>query len=189
MFARLEKTHEIGTAFKSLYGGNATVLEGLEAREDRVTALPFTNYKYVVFGTHGILDGDLPYIREPALVLSQIGNPKGTDGFLTMSEVMGLKIPAEVVALTACKTGVGRKLSGEGLLGMGRAFQHAGAANVLMSLWSVEETATVILTNSFFKHLNSGEPAREALKLARADIRSQGYEHPFYWSAFVLMSR
>ncbi|MFA6318156.1 MAG: CHAT domain-containing protein, partial [Elusimicrobiota bacterium] len=91
--------------------------------------------------------------------------------------------------LTACRTGEGRKLSGEGVLGMGRAFQYAGAGNVLMSMWSVEEGATVSLTNSFFGHLKSGKPAGEALRLARADIRRKGYEHPFYWSAFVLVSR
>ncbi|MFA6315950.1 MAG: CHAT domain-containing protein [Elusimicrobiota bacterium] len=189
VFPRLAKTAEIGAEFRRLFGGAATVLEGAEAAEDRVASFPFSDQRYVVFGTHGILDNDIPYIREPALVLAQAGNPAGKDGFLTMSEVMGLKIPAEVVALTACRTGVGRRLSGEGVLGMGRAFQHAGAANVLMSLWSVEEGATVALTGAFFRHVKDGKPSGEALRLARADIRRQGYEHPFYWSAFVLVSR
>lgn len=189
IFPRLEKTHQIGESFKSLFGADATVLEGAEVTKARVGALPFDQYKYVAFGTHGILDGDIPYIREPALVLSQVGGTGEKDGFLTMSEVMDLKIPAEVVALTACRTGVGRKLSGEGVLGMGRAFQYAGARSVLMSMWSVEESATVSLTNSFFEHLKSGKTAGQALRLARADIRRDGYEHPFYWSAFVLVSR
>lgn len=189
LFPRLEKTHQIGESFKALFGAEATVLEGSDVTKARLGALPFGQYKYVAFGTHGILDGDIPYIREPALVLSQVGATGERDGFLTMSEVMDLKIPAEVVALTACRTGVGRNLSGEGVLGMGRAFQYAGARSVLMSMWSVEESATVSLTNAFFGHLKSGKTSGQALRLARADIRREGYEHPFYWSAFVLVSR
>jgi CHAT domain-containing protein len=104
-----------------------------------------------------------------------------------MSQVMGLKIPAEVVALPACQTGVGKNVSGEGVMGMGRAFQYAGSKNVLMSLYSVAEDATVALTISVFDRLAEGASPREALRKARQDIRRQGYENPFYWSAFILM--
>jgi len=189
IFPRLEKTREIAESIKTLFTGNSTVLIGPDAKEEEVVKLPLEKYRYITFATHGILDKTVPYIQEPALVLSQVGNGEGYDGFLTMSEVMGLKMSAEVVALTACQTGVGKNVSGEGVMGMGRAFQYAGCGNVLMSLWSVEETATVNLANKFFKNLKEGKSTKSALRLARSEIRKSGYEHPFYWSAFILVGR
>ena len=66
---------------------------------------------------------------EPVLVLTLV--PPGTDGFLRMTEVMGLNMNADIVALTACQTGLGKRTAGEGTMGMGRAFQYAGAKSVL----------------------------------------------------------
>ncbi|MFH2203420.1 MAG: tetratricopeptide repeat protein [Elusimicrobiota bacterium] len=189
MFPRLEKTAEIGRRLKELFGDEAAVIAGEEAREDAVLKMPLESYRYIVFGTHGILDGAVPYVRQPALVLNQVGNAEGVDGFLTMGSVMGLKMRAELTALTACDTGMGKNVSGEGVMGMGRAFQYAGAANVLISLWSVSEDATVALAGEFFARLKDGKEPAEALRLARSAIRRDGYEHPFYWSAFVLMGR
>jgi len=189
LFPRLEKTREIANGIKNLFSGKATVLIDHQANEQEVMQVPFTKYKYITFATHGILDKTVPYIQEPALVLDQVGNSEEYDGFLTMSEVMGLKMPAEVVALTACETGVGKNVSGEGVMGMGRAFQFAGAGNILMSLWSVAEDSTVSLSNAFFKNLKQGKEPKKALWLARDEIRKKGYEHPFYWSAFILVSR
>jgi len=188
IFPRLEKTQEIAKGIKELFGKKATVLIGEKAKEKKIKKLKFAKYKYITFATHGILDNTVPWIREPALVLTQIGNSKEYDGFLTMSEVMGLKMSAEVVSLTACETGVGKNVSGEGVMGMGRAFQYAGCGNVLMSLWSVAEDATVALSNAFFKNLKEGKVPKEAIQLARNEIRRNGYEHPFYWSAFILIS-
>ena len=119
--------------------------------------------------------------------MSLLDQPKGQDGFLRLSEVMGLKLNCDIAALTACQTGLGRHISGEGTMGMGRAFQYAGAKSVLMSLWSVSETASVNLVESFFKHLKEGKNKLEALKLARDEIRKAGYDHPFYWAPFILV--
>jgi len=94
---------------------------------------------------------------------------------------------ADMVALTACQTGLGKELSGEGVMGMGRAFQFAGAKSVLMSLWSVSEKSSTTLVENFFKNLKDGKNKLEALKLAREDIRKQGYDHPFYWAGFILV--
>jgi len=65
---------------------------------------------------------------------------------------------------------------------MGRAFQYAGAKSVLISLWSVSETSSVNLVESFFKHVNEGKNKLEALRIARDDIRKAGYDHPFFWA-------
>jgi len=89
--------------------------------------------------------------------------------------------------LTACQTGLGKEISGEGTMGMGRAFQYAGAKSVLMSLWSVSESSSVQLVESFFKHLKEGKGKLEALKLAKDEIRKAGYDHPFFWAPFILV--
>jgi len=104
-----------------------------------------------------------------------------------MTEVMGLKLNAEVAALTACNTGMGKNLTGEGVMGMDRAFPYAGAKTVLMSLWSVAEKSTTLLTERFFSYLKESKDKLEALRLARADVRRDGYEHPFFWSPFILV--
>jgi len=186
IFPRLEKTDELAQKMKSLFGSKAKILLGSDAREDKVVMSSLPEYRYLTFATHGILDNTVPYIKEPALVLTQFGNPESYDGFLTMTEVMGLKLDADVVALTACETGVGKNVSGEGVMGMGRAFQFAGARNVLVSLWSVAETSATELTIAFFKHLKEGNEPKQALRLARNEIRRKGYEHPFYWASFIL---
>ena len=80
---------------------------------------------------------------------------------------------ADMVALTACQTGLGKNISGEGTMGMGRAFQYAGAKSVLMSLWSVEESSSVDLVGGFFRNIKEGKNKLEALKLARDEIRKQ----------------
>ena len=72
-------------------------------------------------------------------------------------------------------------------MGMGRAFQYAGAKAVLMSLWSVSERSSVKLVEGFFKHLKEGQSKLEAMKLARKEIREAGYEHPFFWAPFILV--
>ena len=114
------------------------------------------------------------------LAMTLVGQPKDQDGFLRMTEVMGMKLNANVVALTACQTGLGSNLSGEGVMSMGRAFQYAGAKAILMSLWSVSESGSVLLVEKFFEHLNSGKNKLDALKSAREDVRKDGYNHPFY---------
>jgi CHAT domain-containing protein len=109
------------------------------------------------------------------------------DGFLRMTEVMGLKLDADIVALTACETGIGRRLSGEGTMGMGRAFQFAGARSALISLWSVEQSSSVTLAEEFLRHVKGGKNKLEALASARKEIRRAGYDHPFFWASFILV--
>ena len=104
-----------------------------------------------------------------------------------MTEVMGLNINADIVALTACQTGLGKRTAGEGTMGMGRAFQYAGARSVLMSLWSVSEVASVNLVKSFFRNMKEGKNKSEALASARGEIRKKGFDHPFFWAGFILV--
>ena len=144
----------------------------------------------------GILSGVWQFIRSILIWLGllsgetreeEVPQEDPTPGFLTLSEVMDMKIGGEVAALTACNTGLGRNLTGEGVMGLGRAFQYAGARAVLMSLWSVEDESTNLLTEHFFRYLKEGKDKLEALWLARSDLRRAGYEHPYYWAPFILV--
>jgi CHAT domain-containing protein/uncharacterized protein HemY len=187
VFERLPRTSDLADSLKELYAANAETYTGLEARKDSLLEKPLDQYNSIVFATHGYFGNDIPKVQEPVLVMSLLGLPDISHGFLKMSEVMQLKLNAEMVALTACQTGLGPIQSGEGVMGMGRAFQFAGARSVLMSLWSVDEKASVDLVRAFFRHMKEGKSKLEALSLARASVREQGYLHPFYWSSFILV--
>ena len=92
----------------------------------------------------------------------------------------------EIAALTACNTGVGSRLACEGVLSMGRGFQCAGAKSVVMSLWSVAEDPSIMLMKEFFGGLKQGLGKTEAWTRSKVLIRQQGFEHPYFWSSFVL---
>ncbi|MEW6348591.1 MAG: CHAT domain-containing protein [Thermodesulfobacteriota bacterium] len=184
---RLELTSELGRALVELDPMNTRAYSGLKAEKSVLFAGPLTQFRQVVFATHGYAARNLPGIGEPVLVLTLVGQPEGRDGFLRLSEVMGLRLNADIVALTACQSALGKRLSGEGTMGMGRAFQYAGSQAVLMSLWSVAESSSVLLVERFFRHLRAGMNKLAALQLARKEIREQGYDHPFFWAPFILV--
>jgi len=184
-FQRLPQTGELLAGVSAIFPGEITSLSGTEATLTGLKSKTLADYRYLLFATHGILDNDIPYIKEPALVLCLVNNDD--DGFLTMSRVMDMKMGADVAVLSACKTGLGKTVSGEGTMGMGRAFQYAGVKNVLMSLWSVETVSTNMMIEKYFECLKPGKSSREALKEARAYIRNEGYDHPFYWAPFILV--
>ncbi|MFH1115190.1 MAG: CHAT domain-containing protein [Pseudomonadota bacterium] len=183
---RLPFTGRLADTARSLYGKRAEVYEGFRARKDMIFHDSLEDYAAVVMATHGYYGTDIPGIQEPTLALTMVDLPQGEDGYLRMAEVMDLRLNADIVALTACQTGVGEQLAGEGVVNLGRAFQYAGAKAVLMSVWSVAEEASVKLVESFLRHLKAGKQKAEALRLARRDVRADGYEHPFYWAAFIL---
>ena len=185
---RLLQTRELGNSLKGLYGDSCEVYTGFQCTKkaflDRVSKRP-NPFGSIVFGTHGFAANDLPGVMEPVLALSMV--PEGTDGFLTMTEIAGLKMNADVVALTACKTGLGARLEGEGIISMGRSFQSAGARSVIMTLWSVAEEPSILLMDEFFKGLRQGLSKNQAWIRSRAALRKQGFEHPFFWAPFILV--
>ncbi len=101
-----------------------------------------------------------------------------------------------LVTLSGCETGLGRELLGEGILGLARAFQYAGARSVLMSLWAVPDRSTRELMVRFYRHLNDGDPKDIALRAARAELLTAApsagktgvdTRHPFHWASFRLI--
>jgi CHAT domain-containing protein len=104
--------------------------------------------------------------------------------------VMRLKLNADLVTLSACRTGLGKLLNGEGMVGLTRAFFYAGAKSVVVSLWNVNDIATASLMKSFYKHLQQGKSKEVALQLAKLELlkgAQRAWRHPYYWAAFVLV--
>ncbi|MFZ5865316.1 MAG: CHAT domain-containing protein [Thermodesulfobacteriota bacterium] len=184
---RLPLTGDLANGLSQLYQDKCDVYVGLDASKDTLLtkiAPSLPQYGFIVFATHGFVDSSARGMAEPLLVLSLV--PPGTDGLLKASEVMGLKMSASVVTLVACQTGLGPHVSGEGTMGMGRAFQYAGARSVLMSMWSVAESSSIQLVQAFFRYVAAGKGKPEALRLARQEVRNSGYDHPFFWAPFIL---
>lgn len=184
--ARLIQTKDLAEHLARI-NGSSEILTGFDASKRKFlgeVGPRLTEFKHIVFATHGSYGSSQRGITEPVLCLTLI--PRGTDGLLRMSEVMGLKLNADLVALTACQSGLGRKVPGEGIMGMGRAFQYAGAKSVLMSLWSVQATASTKLVETFYSRLMEGKNKIEALTLARNEIRKNGFDHPFFWAGLIL---
>jgi tetratricopeptide (TPR) repeat protein len=108
------------------------------------------------------------------------------DGLITAEDVTGLDLlGTELVVLSACETGLGEVRAGEGVFGLRRAFQLAGARTVVMSLWKVPDEATRQLMASFYEHLLAGLPRAEALRRAQLELKAR-YPDPRYWGAFIL---
>jgi CHAT domain-containing protein len=143
------------------------------------------DYRYIHFATHADFPGKVQGIKEPFLLLGQVENKGNDNGILTLTEVLELNLDADLVVLSACMTGQGKMLEGEGVVNFARAFQHAGARSVIVSLWEVASQETVEYMKSFYSHLKSGKGKADALRLARREIKAK-YPNPFYWAAFIL---
>lgn len=109
------------------------------------------------------------------------------DGILTALEVTGMNLSTtQLVVLSACETGLGELLVGEGVYGLRRAFVLAGTQSQVISLWKVDDTATQELMADYYDRLLSGIPRDAALReTQRAFLRSEDYSHPYYWAAFI----
>ncbi len=160
---------------------------GADAREERVKSEDLSRSRYLHFAAHGVIDETHP--MRSGIVLSSAPDSK-EDGILQMSEVMRLKLNAEVVTLSACRTGLGKLLRGEGVIGLTRAFQYAGADNVVVSLWNVNDIATAELMKAFYQNLTRGLAKDEALRQAKLQLlrgKQRAWAHPYFWAAFVLV--
>lgn len=160
---------------------------GPEANRDLATSGVLGRYRIVHFATHGVVHPVLP--ERSGIVLSlfdERGRPR--EGFLSAPEVAALDLPAELVVLSACETGLGRELRGEGLVGLTQALFRAGARRSVVSYWKVRERATAELMARFYRNLLAGGlPPASALRAAQLSIRSEpGWRSPFFWAGFSL---
>lgn len=165
-------------------------LAALNFNASRVTATStaLSAYRYLHFATHGLLNSQHPELS--GVVLSLVNEQgRAQDGFLRLHDIYQLRLNAELVVLSACQTGLGREVRGEGLIGLTRGFMYAGAPRVVASLWKVDDAATAELMSRFYRGiLKEGKTPAAALRAAQIEMWQQPNwrRSPFYWAAFVL---
>jgi CHAT domain-containing protein len=168
-------------------GADNLVKVGFDADKATATSPELSGYRIIHFATHGVLDSEHPELS--GLLLSRFdrgGRPK--EGFLRLDDIYNLNLPAELVVLSACDTGLGKDVRGEGLVGLVRGFMYAGSSRVVASLWKVDDDATAELMTHFYREmLQEQKSPAAALRAAQIAMWQQRRWHaPYYWAAFVL---
>ena len=125
---------------------------GKDANERTVKGLDLSRYRIVVFATHGLVPGDLDGLTQPALALTapEVAGIEG-DGLLTVEKILGLKLNADWVVLSACNTGAGAGAGADAVSGLGRAFFYAGTRALLVTNWSVHSVSARELVTDVFR--------------------------------------
>jgi CHAT domain-containing protein len=164
-------------------------LKAIDFKANRATATggELSKYRYVHFATHGYVDSQRSDLS--AIVLSLVDeNGQPQDGFLRAHEIYNLNLPAELVVLSACETGLGKEIKGEGLVGLTQGFMYAGARRVVVSLWNVNDKATAELMARFYRGmLKENKTPAAALRSAQMEMsRQPQWQSPYYWAAFTL---
>ncbi len=186
-FEPLPRSRQEVESIAGMYAPRAEAFVGDEATEERAKSVG-KDVSLIHYACHAFVNERFPL--DSALVFTIPDRPKeGQDnGLLQAWEIFEkVRIDADLVTLSACETGLGKEMAGEGLIGLTRAFQFAGARSVLASLWKVEDEATAALMTRFYGYLKAGKAKDEALRLAQIDlIRSPNYSQPRDWAAFQL---
>ena len=169
--------------------GRTKIAKDFDASRATVMKLQDEQYRIIHFATHGDLDTEHPELS--AIVLSLFdshGRDLKEEGFLRLHDIYNMKLPADLIVLSACKTALGQMLKGEGLIGLTRGFMHAGSPRVVASLWRVEDLGTSELMKRFYQHMareNMSPPS--ALRQAQIEmLRSKRWNSPYFWAGFVL---
>lgn len=163
------------------------VATGFEATRQQIIGGAIADYRIVHFGTHGLVNDRHPALS--TLVFSLVNqNGRPSNGFLRLHDIYNLELAADLVVLSACETGLGREIRGEGLVGLTQGFMYAGARSVIASLWRVSDRATAELMTLFYKYLlEDGYPPASALRRAQQDMAGERrWRDPYFWSGFVL---
>jgi len=180
------------------------VFLGTAATETVLKQLDLSDRRVLVFATHGLVPGDLDGLRQPALAFSSpkvTGNTRN-DGLLTMGEIMGLRLNADWVVLSACNTAAGQGTGSEAVSGLGQAFFYAGTRALLVSNWPVESASARMLTTALFRQQEADPALSRAVALQRSmlELLDEGvykdpqtgealfaYAHPIFWAPFSLV--
>lgn len=185
---------------REFFGDEARVYLGEEATEENAKAVT-RQVRFIHFATHTFIDEELPLNSAVALTIPEELGDDRENGLLQAWEVFDqIRLDADLVVLSACETGLGKDLGGEGLIGLTRAFQYAGARSVLASLWKISDRTTAELMVRFYKHLKAGKTKDEALRSAqielirgpieitneKGEVEKIDASAPYYWAAFQL---
>lgn len=188
---------EVGQALNADLGRDAYL--GERASETNIRKADLSDYRVVMFATHGLVPGELPGLYQPALALSNPAltrepNSPGVDGLLTMEEILSLRLNADWVVLSACNTAAPNGRGTEAVSGLGRAFFYAGAKSLLVTNWPVETVSARLLTTETFRRqaeqpqLSRADALREAsLALMKKGTPAYSYAHPMFWAPYVIV--
>jgi CHAT domain-containing protein/tetratricopeptide (TPR) repeat protein len=185
---RLPQTAQEAEAIKNAASPwDVMVATGFEASRRTIMSPQLRQYRIIHFATHGVLDNVHPELS--GVVLSLVdAQGRAQDGMLRLHDIYNLKLPAELVVLSACDTGLGKVIKGEGLVGLTRGFMYAGSPRVVATLWKVDDYATSLLMEKFYQQMFKMKlsPAA-ALRQSQVEMmRQERWRDPFYWAAFVL---
>ena len=178
-----EEVKQIASYFPA---SKVRVYLGDTATEANIKKENLRAYRYLHFATHGFLDERVP---SRSGLLFSTGGDTTEDGLLQMNEILNLDMNPDLVVLSACETGLGKLVKGEGMIGLTRAFHYAGARSLVVSLWKVADVSTAELMKSFYATLATTHSSTNALRDAkRSMIRSAVpiWRHPYHWAAFVV---
>ncbi len=184
--ARLPATAGEAAAIAQVAPSGTVVAMGFAASRERVLDGSLRRFRYLHFATHSLVDALHPDLSGIVLSLrDQRGQPQ--DGILRLYEIYDLDLPARLVVLSGCETGLGQPVAGEGLVGLSWGFLHAGAQGVVVSLWNVQDDSTAELMRRFYTALFAGHAsAPAALRQAQLSmLASTGWRAPYHWAGFV----
>jgi len=145
-----------------------------------------SDYSILHVASHGILNEQNPLFSK--LIFYPHETDSVNDGFLNTGEVFNLEIPAEMVVLSACNTGVGEVLTGEGVISLANSFFYAGAKSLVMTLWTANDQSSAVIMDNFYHNLKLGNSKSQALTNAKLEYLEQAdglFSHPYYWAHFV----
>jgi CHAT domain-containing protein len=187
-FERLNFTRQESQIIQALFPANSRT-ESLDFEASRATATSpnLSQYKIIHFATHGFANSAHPELS--GIVMSLVdekGNP--LNGFLRLTDIFNLKLAADLVVLSACQTGIGQNIQGEGLVGLTRGFMYAGTQRVVVSLWTVDDEGTATLMSNFYEGmLQKGLTPAAALRGAQLEMwKQEKWNSPYYWAAFTV---
>lgn len=187
-FQRLIYSRREANQILALVPNSADKFSALDfaANHESATSENLQNFKYLHFAAHGIFDAENPQFS--GVILSLL-NKKGEaeNGLLSLQDVYNLRLNSDLVVLSACRTGLGKQVKGEGVVGLTRGFMYAGSRRVVASLWKVQDDATAELMTGFYRNiLQNGKKPAEAMRLAQISlIKKNQFNSPFFWAAFV----
>jgi len=186
--SRLPASEDEARSISEVVGtGRTKVLSGFAANRDGVMKGEIEDFRVVHFATHGLIDEKRPDLSGILLsVFDREGN-EHDGGFVRMQDVFGLRLNSDLVVLSACDTGIGKEVKGEGVMSINSAFLQAGAKSVVSSFWKVDDVATKNLMTEFYRGM-AGDGLAPSAALRQAQIRMYNdprYRSPFYWAAFA----
>jgi CHAT domain-containing protein len=158
-----------------------------DANRDAVLKTDLARFRNLHFATHSLVDDERPELSGIVLSLvERAGNRQ--DGFLRLYDVYNLRLNADLVVLSACRTALGQEIKGEGLIGLTRGFFYAGAPRVLASLWQIDDRTTAEFMRPFYEAmLARHERPAAALRAAQIAMwKTKGWDAPYYWAAFTM---